>query len=672
MSAVNQTVLQGTLQRVMSRPTLLRVLVVATVVLGVNYIAWRWLVSLNWNAWWIAVPLVVAETFSLIDVSLFGLTVWRARVRPAAPVPDEGITVDVFITTLNEPIDLVLNTALTAVAIRYPHKTWILDDGARADLRVEAESLGIGYITRSDDWENRPLHAKAGNLNNALMQTESEFLLILDADQVPQPEFLDRTLGFFQDSAVAVVQTPQVFGNVPGSDPLGNQAPLFYGPIQQGKDGWNAAYFCGSNALLRREALMQLGIARYVEELDRAVVKALAGAARVLAKARRTTSAGRPEVQAALAGVASAIADTRVAVAKGAAIGSATYDLQQRIDAVSRDLVSIDLHVLALDLEAIRDMHVETDATWDVLIDVDRTVDVLASRDLSPLGALESVQTLLRSIDVHRSDEAQPLMPLATISVTEDMATSMRLHGLGWKSVYHQETLAIGLAPEDLGSMLKQRLRWAQGTMQVMLLENPLWQRGLTLAQRLMYLSTMWGYLGGFAALVYFAAPVVFLCFGVLPVDTNALEFFERFLPFMVVNQLMFAVAGWGIPTWRGQQFSLALFPVWIWATVSAIANVWFHRPLGFVVTPKTRQNVGRQWRLIMPQITVSAILVIAAVIGVGRFVLGAGEPIGTMVNVAWVAFDLVILGVMIPAARHKGSQTEGASSNADQRYGAG
>ena len=55
-------------------------------------------------------------------------------------------------------------------------------------------------------------------------------------------------------------------------------------------------------------------------------------------------------------------------------------------------------------------------------------------------------------------------MPLATISVTEDMATSMRLHAMGWESVYHHEVLAYGLAPEDLGTMLTQRLRWAQGT----------------------------------------------------------------------------------------------------------------------------------------------------------------------------------------------------------------
>ena len=180
-------------------------------------------------------------------------------------------------------------------------------------------------------------------------------------------------------------------------------------------------------------------------------------------------------------------------------------------------------------------------------------------------------------------------MPMATISVTEDMATAMRLHGLGWRSVYHHEILARGLAPEDLGTMLQQRLRWAQGTLQVLLRENPLVQRGLSLGQRLMYFSTMWTYLSGFAAVIYIAAPVLFLCFGVRPVETYGPRFLMFFLPYLAINQVMFFIAGYGIRTWRGHQYSLALFPLWIRAFVTATGNVVFGRTLGFVVTQKTR-----------------------------------------------------------------------------------
>lgn len=592
----------------------LRIIVVVVVILGVNYIAWRWLFSLNFTAWWIAIPLVLAETYSLIDVSLFGLTVWRSRARPAPPAAPAGLTVDVFITTYNESVDLVMSTARSAKAITYPHATWILDDGARPEMESAAAALGVGYITRGDHWDNRPRHSKAGNLNNALMSTTGEFILVLDADQIPRQEILDRTLGYFLDDRVALVQTPQIFGNVPSEDPLGSQAELFYGPIQQGKDGWNAAFFCGSNALLRRDALMQLGVTQYVQDVERAVQTALNGSRRVLREAAASVR-DDPATLRALSEVSDAIVVARKSLARGERASSVTYTLQQRIAEVAPEL------------------------------------------------AHEQTLTHLRSIDVDRADEAQPLMPLATISVTEDMATSMRLHAQGWKSVYHHELLAVGLAPEDLGTMLKQRLRWAQGTMQVMFRENPLAKRGLSAAQRLMYFSTMWSYLSGFAAIVYFAAPVIYLCLGILPVSTTAFEFFLRFLPFLIVNQLLFVIAARGLPTWRGQQYNLALFPVWIRAVTSAAANVFFHRPLDFVVTAKSRQESTTNWALVLPQIVVAVVLAIATVVGVVRLVLGYGEPIGTAVNLAWVVFDLIILSVLVPALRYRGYEAKEASN---------
>ena len=177
-------------------------------------------------------------------------------------------------------------------------------------MRAAAHAEGIGYIPRSEDWANMPRHAKAGNLNTALFATEGEFLLILDADQVPEPTILDRVLGYFRDPQVAVVQTPQFF-NVSKSDPLGSQASLFYGPIQKGKDGWNAAFFCGSNAVLRREALMQLGISGYVKQVERTVKTVLKTADSVLVKARSEAKGQDPEVLAVIDEAAAAVRDAR-------------------------------------------------------------------------------------------------------------------------------------------------------------------------------------------------------------------------------------------------------------------------------------------------------------------------------------------------------------------------
>jgi cellulose synthase (UDP-forming) len=656
------------MDRAGARVVVVRTLVLVTALLGLNYIVWRWLSSVNWAAWWIAVPLVVAETYSLVDSLLFGITMWRVKDRGAAPPPPEDATVDVFVTTYDEPLELVMRTALAAQAITFPHRTYILDDGNRPEMGALAEEAGIGWITRSEDWADRPRHAKAGNLNNALMQTDGEFLLILDADQVPHADILDKTLGWFRDDRMGLVQTPQFFVNVPESDPLGSQAPLFYGPIQQGKDGWNAAFFCGSNAVIRREALMQLGVSRYVKETEDSVVRGLRTARKVLRKARKQLEPGQEQVASVLSDVEHDVARARLDLRQGVPISEVTYRFQQRVEASSRSLVGADLTAMADDLAAIEAIGLSVDhdgrdadtrtARPDVpavLFD-DGALAQLASREWSPLGALETVRSLVSKIDVDRGDEAQALMPMATISVTEDMATCMRLHGLGWRTAYHHELLAEGLAPEDLRTMLVQRLRWAQGTVQVMLRENPLLQKSLSIPQRLMYGATMWSYLSGFAAVVYVAAPIIYLTLGVLPVDTLSSDFFVRLIPFLAVNQLLFFVIGRGQRTWRGQQYSLALFPVWIRSVTSAFGNVVLGRPLDFAVTPKTKQeSSGPPWHLVRPQLFVMVALVVASTDGLVRLAIGQAQALGTWVNLGWVVFDLAIFSVIITAARYRG-----------------
>lgn len=640
----------------MKRLWLIRTMIVLTLTTGTVYIGWRWLFSVNWVNWWIAIPLVLAETYALIDSFLFGLTMWRLRQRGEAPPPSPDATVDVFITTYNEPVDMVMATARAAWEIDHPHRTWVLDDGDREEIRDAATAAGVGYITRSADWRDRPRHAKAGNLNNALFQTEGEFILILDADQVPDRHILDRTLGWFRDPEVALVQTPQWFTNVPDSDPLGSQAPLFYGPIQQGKDGWDAAFFCGSNAVIRRDALMQLGLIGYVRETERAVREAMATSTRVLSRAtREARRLGDPAAEG-LEAVGVALGEARARIDRGEAIADVTYDFQRQVDETSRALVARDVAAIEADLQVIHDLPVQVDDESGLVVVDETAMGRLAERDWSPLGALESVRELVQVVDVDRADEAQPIMPLATLSITEDMATCMRLHSIGWKSVYHHEVLAHGLAPEDLHSMLQQRLRWAQGTLQVLLKENPLFVDGLSTGQRLMYFATMWSYLSGFAAVVFIVAPVLYLVFGVLPVNAYGLEFIAFFLPYMVFTQLLFLVVGYGVKTWRGHQYSLALFPLWIRACTTAAANVFMGRPLGFVVTPKTRQAVGGfPWRLILPQLVATIVLVLASLVGILRVWTGAAtSAIGTGVNLVWVGYDLLVISVIFRAAAHR------------------
>lgn len=628
-----------------------RLLIAANLLLGFRYLSWRYTSSINWALWPLSLALLAAETYSYVDAWLFGLTMWRRKTRGEPPPVPEKATVDVFITCYNEPVEIVRETVRAAVAIRHPHRTYVLDDGNSPAMREMAKEEGADYIVRSAEWTGRGRHAKAGNLNNAMFQTDGEFLLILDADQIPDPAILDRTLGYFIDPKVAFVQTPQWFYNVPPGDPFGSQAPLFYGPIQQGKDGWNAAFFCGSNAVLRREALMQIGIARYAWELERKVRRALSTADRMLRTARAQVRDDDVAAKAALDELTSAVDEAKRGLRDGKPLQEVTWSFQRRAGLASAGVVAGDMAQIQSDLAEIAELALDESVRAEF---GDEALNALTGRASSPLAAIEAVRQLLLAVDVDRDDEAIPVMPMSTVSVTEDMATAMRLHGAGWRSVYHDEILAKGLAPEDLRTALQQRLRWAQGTIQVMLRENPLVAKGLSIGQRLMYFATMWSYLSGFFAAVYLTAPVLYFFFGWVPVMAFSNDFFWHLIPFLVVNQILFLVIGWGRPTWRGQQYSLALFPLWIKAVTSAVGNVYFGRKLGFVVTSKTRQG-GASHGMVRWQLIAMVALVLATAYGLLRLALGVtSESVPIVVNALWAGYDLLALSVVLRAVRYK------------------
>ena len=125
-----------------------------------------------------------------------------------------------------------------------------------------------------------------------------------------------------------------------------------------------------------------------------------------------------------------------------------------------------------------------------------------------------------------------------------------------------------------------------------------------------------------------------------------------------MVNQLLFYVVGRGVKTWRGQQYSLALFPVWIASFTTAFGNVFLGRELDFSVTPKVRPTTtGPQWHLIKPQLVAMALLVVAAIVGLVRLVAGQATPLGTGANLVWVVFDLLIFSVLIRAVLYRGHE---------------
>ena len=205
--------------------------------------------------------LLWAELFGVGTLALHIFATW-SLVSRHAPKLAPGQKADILITTWNEPVEMLRNTLLAAKQVRHVGKIWLLDDGARSEMRELSAELGVKYIGRVDR-----SHAKAGNLNNALLHSDAELLAVFDCDHAPSPDFLEKTIGYFQDPEVAFVQTPQDFYNVDSFQHRGDQdagevwheQTLFYRVIQPGKDRWNAAFFCGSCAVVRRAALDEIG-----------------------------------------------------------------------------------------------------------------------------------------------------------------------------------------------------------------------------------------------------------------------------------------------------------------------------------------------------------------------------------------------------------------------------
>jgi len=200
------------------------------------------------------------------------------RPPPLPQDPSKLPSVDIFIPTYNEPVDVLRRTVVGAMGIEYPNKTvYILDDTPKthrnpkkaAELEKRrnavaelAQELGCVALRRPNN-----KGAKAGNINHALQHTTGDLIAIFDADHVPVRTFLQMTVGFFvSNPKCALVQTPHHFYN---PDPFernlfreGRMPPeqhLFYHRIQKGNDFWNSAFFCGSCAVLRRSALLEVG-----------------------------------------------------------------------------------------------------------------------------------------------------------------------------------------------------------------------------------------------------------------------------------------------------------------------------------------------------------------------------------------------------------------------------
>jgi len=237
-------------------PLPLRLFAVVALLWGVGYLIWRFGWSGEGANPILFAMLLITEVYGLWAL---GTLAWYSWSRPAAvrPPATAGRKVDVYVCTYDEPFEVVAATLAGCRALSYPHTTYLLDDGRRPEMEELARTAGAEYLTRPDN-----SNAKAGNINAALPRTGGELVLMLDADHVPMPDALDAMIGYFDDEKVALVQSPHDFFNhdsvqhyVVGR----HEQSLFYRVVCPGKDRHGAAYWCGSAAVLRREALLEIG-----------------------------------------------------------------------------------------------------------------------------------------------------------------------------------------------------------------------------------------------------------------------------------------------------------------------------------------------------------------------------------------------------------------------------
>ncbi len=212
--------------------------------------------------------LLSAELYAFAILFLGYIQTARPLQRRPVPLPenvDEWPHVDLLIPTYNEPLSIVRSTVFAAINIDYPPSklhVYVCDDGRRDEFRKFCEEVEVGYMIRDNN-----AHAKAGNINDALKKMNSPYVAIFDCDHVPTRSFLQMTMGWFdRDKKLGMMQTPHFFyspdpfeRNLSQFKVIPNEGELFYGVLQDGNDLWNATFFCGSCAVLRRTAIDEVG-----------------------------------------------------------------------------------------------------------------------------------------------------------------------------------------------------------------------------------------------------------------------------------------------------------------------------------------------------------------------------------------------------------------------------
>jgi cellulose synthase (UDP-forming) len=241
------------------------------ILLQLVYIGWRIAYTLPTHVilgLFFGLLLLLAEFMAMLQSTTHRLMFFKDYKPIIKTIRDLEIlpSVDILIATYNEPISILRNTVAGAASQKYPKdkfKVYLCDDGSRDEVRQLAEEYGAIWSTRSEH-----THAKAGNLNHCLREyARGEIFLVLDADMIAKPNFLESTVGYFSDPNMALVQAPQVFynpdpfqNNLQLYETIPNEQDFFMREVLNHRAMFNAVLNVGTNAVFRRSAIDEIGL----------------------------------------------------------------------------------------------------------------------------------------------------------------------------------------------------------------------------------------------------------------------------------------------------------------------------------------------------------------------------------------------------------------------------
>lgn len=247
------------------------------------YLTWRIFFTIPFEYGWVSIiaglSLFAVEFLGMLEALVHYFNMYDVRVKDLPKIPDHMYPdVDIFIATYNEPCDLLYKTVNGCKYLKYPDKKkvhiYLCDDGRRAEVRKLAADMGVGYLDREDN-----KHAKAGNLNSAMSKTDSPYIVTMDADMIPNSNLLLHTIPYFigmeienegkpenEQQHMGFVQTPQAFYNpdlfqynLYSEGRIPNEQDYFYRDIQVSRNKSNSVIYGGSNTVLSRKALEDIG-----------------------------------------------------------------------------------------------------------------------------------------------------------------------------------------------------------------------------------------------------------------------------------------------------------------------------------------------------------------------------------------------------------------------------